>query len=231
MLLGELISRLKEGRADGLYMYDISLAKRLPVALEAMRLPRYFSHCYLQRTMRSHRFSTAWPTLFLGSRGTRSTLHLDQWHGHFWMYTLFGCKRWTLFHPDDAPLLYPDWSHGGAHPRFPPLYELQARPDKYPLFRRARRRELVLHPGEVLFVPGGTPHAVENLTDSLAVAGNFVDEANLEEALADMRLLAKRDASVGAAADALAEMELDPDLGMADELLPAHELVVSFKGA
>ena len=29
----------------------------------------------------------------------------------------------------------------------------------------------VVHPGEVLFVPGGTPHAVENLTDSLAVAG------------------------------------------------------------
>ena len=72
------------------------------------------------------------------------------------MYCLFGCKRWTLFHPDDIALLYPDWSHGGLHPRFPSLYELQARPDRYPLFRTARRREVIIHPGEVLFVPGGT---------------------------------------------------------------------------
>ena len=228
MLLGEFISRLKEGRADGLYMYDISLSKRLPTVLDCVRLPRYFAHCYLLRTMRAHRFSHAWPTLFLGARGTRSTLHLDQWHGHFWMYCLFGCKRWTLFHPDDIPLLYPDWSHGGVHPRFPSLYELQARPDRYPLFRKARRREVIIHPGEVLFVPGGTPHAVENLTDCLAVAGNFVDESNLDAALADMRVLARRDKSVGDAAEALAEMELDPEHGMSAEVLPAEDLVVGF---
>ena len=54
-----------------------------------------------------------------------------------------------------------------------------------------------MRPGEVLFVPGGTPHAVENLTDSLAVAGNFVDESNLAAALTEMRWLALRDAEMG----------------------------------
>ena len=58
-------------------------------------------------------------------------------------YTLFGCKRWILFHPEDTALLYPDWSHGGLHPRFPSLHALQAQPEKYPLFKQARRREVV----------------------------------------------------------------------------------------
>ena len=50
----------------------------------------------------------------------------------------------------------------------------------------------------------------------------------MNAALADMRVLARRDKSVGDAANALAEMELDPDHGMSEELLPADELVVGF---
>lgn len=232
MLLGDLVARLQSGRAHGLYLYDVCVSKRLPHVLRYMRLPRHFAHCYLRRTMHAHAFSRSWPTLFLGARGTRSTLHLDQWEGHFYMYCLFGCKRWVLFHPEDVALLYPDWSHGGLHPRFPSLYELQAQPQRYPLFAHARRREVVIHPGEVLFVPGGTPHAVENLTDSLALAGNFVDASNLDEAVAEMRWLGRVDEGVGAAAAALAQIdwETTPDGGSIDERagLPPAQLVTSF---
>ena len=226
MLLSELIARIAAGTAAGLYMYDIGLSKRLPSLLQALRIPRHFAHCHLKRTRLAHAFSTSWPTLFLGARGTRSTLHLDAWQGHFWMYTLFGCKRWTLFDPEDLPLLYPDWSAGKLHPSFPSLHQLQARPDLYPLFRYARRTEVIVHPGEVLFVPGGTPHAVENLTDSLAIAGNFVDESNLEMALAEMRTLGLRDASLGAVAAALEEMEIGDDEGMEEHVRPLAEQVV-----
>ena len=41
-------------------------------------------------------------------------------------------------------------------------------------------RLLLCSAGEMLFVPGGAPHAVENVTDCLAIAGNFVDESNLQ---------------------------------------------------
>ena len=228
MLLADLVAKLRAGDALGLYLYDLSAAKSLPDLLTALRIPKHFAHCYLKRTRRPHCFSNTWPTLFLGARGTKSTLHVDQWQGHFWMVCLFGCKRWTLFHPDDTALLYPSWAHGGLHPKFPSLHQLQAQPTRYPLFQHARRREVVVHPGEVLFVPGGTPHAVENLTDSLALAGNFVDASNLEAALADMDFLGLRDPAVGAAADALREMELDPSVGMHQSCLPAEELVAEF---
>lgn len=80
--------------------------------------------------------------------------------------------------------------------------------------------------GELLFVPGGTPHAVENVSDCLAIAGNFVDDSNLDAALRDMRVLGLVNESVSAAADALDEMEFDPLVGMSDELLPEEELTV-----
>ena len=144
------------------------------------------------------------------------------------MVCLHGSKRWTLFHPDDVDLLYPSWAHGGLHPKFPALADLRGRPDLYPLFASAaaRSEELVIGRGELLFVPGGTPHAVENLTDCLALAGNFVDDSNVEDALRDMRLLGLRDGATAAAAEALDEMDLDAEVGMVEALLPREELGV-----
>jgi uncharacterized RmlC-like cupin family protein len=38
----------------------------------------------------------------------------------------------------------------------------------------------VLEPGDVLFVPAGSPHIVENMDDeTVAFSRNFVDETNL----------------------------------------------------
>ena len=79
--------------------------------------------------------------------------------------------------------------------------------------------------GDLLFVPGGTPHCVENLEDTLAVAGNFVDDSNYEAALRDMRVLGLRAAAVAATAAALDEIEFDPEEGMLEGCLPAEQLV------
>lgn len=35
--------------------------------------------------------------------------------------------------------------------------------------------------GELLFVPGGSPHYVENLSATLAVSSNHVDHSNFKE--------------------------------------------------
>ena len=61
--------------------------------------------------------------------------------------------------------------------------------DSHPLLPYARRWDVDLGPGEVLFVPGGFPHVVHNLDVTCSFAGNFVDESNLDAALRDMDLL------------------------------------------
>lgn len=49
----------------------------------------------------------------------------------------------------------------------------------HPLLALTHPRECVLGAGELLFVPFGCPHRVENLTKSLAISANFVDGSNL----------------------------------------------------
>ena len=69
--------------------------------------------------------------------------------------------------------------------------------------REPTKVELELQPGDLLFVPGGAPHAVENLTDTIAVGGNFVDESNLPRVLAELRVLQERYPDAGKLAEAL----------------------------
>lgn len=52
MRLSEALAELQGPRRKGLYLYDLSLPLKLPGLLEHVKLPRFFSHCYLQQTMR-----------------------------------------------------------------------------------------------------------------------------------------------------------------------------------
>ena len=54
-----------------------------------------------------------------------------------------------------------------------------------------------LTPGCLLFVPAGCPHKVENLEDSIAVSGNFVNESNIGEAEKHLRISALQDPRAG----------------------------------
>ena len=153
--VGELLDAVDAGEADGRYLYDCSLPLKLPSLLQAVRVPRYFAHDFLMRTMRLHAFSASWPSLFVAAAGTQSSLHVDQWQGHFWMAMVRGTKRWTLFNAADLHLLSPDWGRNTLDPAMPPLDELDGLDDKaggerrHALARLARRYEVDLGPGEV----------------------------------------------------------------------------------
>ncbi len=46
--------------------------------------------------------------------------------------------------------------------------------------------DCILEAGEVLFVPSGSPHAVQNLGPTIAVSANYIDATNLEVALKEV---------------------------------------------
>ena len=48
---------------------------------------------------------------------------------------------------------------------------------KYHLFHKARQYDVILQPGEVLFVPAGTPHYVVNLNTTIVT--KFIIYSNL----------------------------------------------------
>lgn len=65
--------------------------------------------------------------------------------------------------------------------------------DKHPLLSKATPRQCTLQPGELLFVPYGCPHRVENLEDSVAVSANFVDLSNFKAVLKELKANAMLD--------------------------------------
>lgn len=204
--LKDYVREVMEDGAPGSYLYDASIPLKLPSLAEAIRMPKYFAHDYLQKTMRMTAFSRSWPSLFVAARDTRSSLHVDQWHGHFFMAMVRGTKRWTVFDRGSTAFLRPSWLRGTLDPAMPNLedqglyYDPSATDDKEEendddarvssvQRRLAKRWDVDLGPGEVLFVPGGAPHAVHNLDCTVAFAGNFVDDTNIDRALYDLKLM------------------------------------------
>jgi hypothetical protein len=89
------------------------------------------------------------------------------------MLLVEGRKRWTFFSASDMPAL---------RPTFPFSFDPVFQPDVLET-TRARPFEVDLVAGELLFVPAGSPHAVRNLTTTVALSGNYVDESNIATSL------------------------------------------------
>ena len=109
-----------------------------------------------------HRF------VYLGPAGTRTYLHADVLFSHSWSVNLAGRKKWTLV-PDGQRHLV---STPSTKPLVKSLSELDATEGLTPI-------ELIQQPGELLFVPSGWYHEVENLDDALSVNHNWLNAYNV----------------------------------------------------
>lgn len=107
--------------------------------------------------------------MFMGGAGKKTLLHADQPCNLYVQVT--GEKKWTMFYPEDSVCLYPEVTNT-AYVKSPIDID---RPDlaRFPLYRHARKLEVVLKPGDVMYVPPHVWHQVENLSDSIAVGYRF----------------------------------------------------------
>lgn len=133
--------------------------------------------------------------LFVGSAatsGARSTLHFDQADNLF--LQIAGKKRFVLYAPEDAGNLYAWPVHhpldrraqvqlsgdahadAGASAGLRAGVEAEASAGTYPRFARARALEIILEPGDLLFLPAYWWHEVTTLavpTGEVAVSVSF----------------------------------------------------------
>ncbi|XXT19048.1 cupin-like domain-containing protein [Sorangium sp. So ce429] len=106
------------------------------------------------------------PGFWLGPAATVSPVHFDR-HENF-NVQITGRKAWTLFSPEDSRRLdYPALEMPSVI--FSPIDVEQADARRYPLFAGARRHEVTLEPGEVLFIPAGWWHHVRTLETSISI--------------------------------------------------------------
>lgn len=89
-----------------MYGFDFSVAYECTKLFDSIHIPKYFSHCALQRHYVHARNDSEllpmverpfqWPSLMAGQRGSRSELHYDQAGLPFWMAILRGHKLFRV---------------------------------------------------------------------------------------------------------------------------------------
>ena len=158
---------LEDGREEE-YLFDWSLPLHCPQLSEEFRVPPLLEDNILTSTTSHAQYRNSWPSLFIAKAGTHSGLHIDAFGSHFWMYLFSGEKRWTFYPPETAGRLGPTF-YSSLDPVFRPGPDLPSLPSY----------SLTLLPGQLLFVPAGAPHRVENISDTIAVSANLVNQSNI----------------------------------------------------
>ncbi len=151
-------------------MQDMSMLDYLDLAAaDASGLPPYVGNLEL-RALNQYCHWPAWfprpgpPRFWLGPAGTVTPLHADYDDNLF--VQIWGTKRIFLAPPHHDEFLYPAEAN-------PLLYGSPFDPEapdfaRFPLARRATLLELVVGPGDALYVPAGWYHQVRSLSFSLS---------------------------------------------------------------
>jgi hypothetical protein len=100
--------------------------------------------------------------LWFGPGGTVTPLHHDT--SNILFAQVYGRKKFTLISPNQTPLVY---NEIGV---FSEVDCGQPNLDKFPAFQNVRKLDLLLKPGQVLFIPVGWWHYVRALDISISVS-------------------------------------------------------------
>ena len=150
-------------------------------------LPRYFFPNWLDGRLSGvlrSRLHNGSPELYIGGSGAKFPfLHFDSYHTHAFLTQIYGTKEYTAFSADQTPYIYvrPDQYNASQIPDIenPDL-------DKFPLFAKAVPMRFRLHPGEILFIPGGLWHTARMLTSSISISVNRANSSNWSKLTHDM---------------------------------------------
>jgi hypothetical protein len=170
------------------YLRNEIIEQFLPELLaDISPLPRYFFPNWLDgrlsRVLRS-RLHNGSPELYIGGSGAKFPfLHFDSYHTHAFLVQIYGRKEYTAFSADQTPYIYVRPNQYNAS-QIPDIEN----PDlgKFPLFAKAVPMRFRLHPGEILFIPGGLWHTAKMLTPSISISVNRANASNWAKLTHDM---------------------------------------------
>ena len=105
------------------------------------------------------------PFMFFGGEGAKVALHFDIDMSHVFLNQIHGRKRVLLFPPDQSRNLY-------RHPFTVASYVDLNRPDydKYPALSKVKGYEVMLMPGDTIFMPSGYWHYIEYTDGGYSIA-------------------------------------------------------------
>jgi len=198
-------------RFDNIYLHDHDFKKKCSALFmsetpydapeqQYFRIPSVIGRYDLIQKLPKSSFANSWPSLFVGREGTNSKMHIDAGNTGFWMYLVSGKKRWIMYDTAERPFLYERLERNSFLADVLSLNSTASESDTkqiheyfdatYPLLDRAtseaRGYEIIQEADQLVFIPPGTPHAVENLEDIVGISFNLVPRAGITKHLHNM---------------------------------------------
>ena len=183
-----------EGSEDlrGRYMRNLQMAEWFPEEAETLRLPAIFGDNMLHDLEKVPSCPANWRKwfeLFVCHPTCKGFpfLHRDTCHVYAASMQISGRKRFTMFHPDDGPFLYPVGATGSRSNVPAEIFTVTGiTPDvlrSYPALAHAKRITCDVAPGEILLVPPDWWHTARAMgpDPSVSIAASFVDQAGLDQ--------------------------------------------------
>ncbi|MEU4830148.1 cupin-like domain-containing protein [Streptosporangium sp. NPDC023615] len=150
-----------------LYLAEWNFTRDYPELSDFFQIPALFSDDWIDRLPEQVRFGRMW--LFFGEPGCSTGLHTDTFSTSAWLAMIFGRKALRLLHP----------SRSGALARGDSLWDEKTLSRILPDGDTGLLLEVVLGPGETLYIPGDWYHEVRNLDRNLMLTANFAEERRL----------------------------------------------------
>ena len=196
---------------DNIYLHDFGLKTKCsslfwsetpydPPSQQFFQIPSVIGRFDLFQKLPLSGFAHSWPSLFIGRKGSNSKLHIDSGATGFWMYLVSGIKRWIIYDEAERPYLYERIDQSSFMADVLALNATQNEEEQkmihdyfdatHPLLSRANSQgggyEIIQRPGDLIYIPPNSPHAVENLDDIVGVSFNQVPKSGITRHLFDM---------------------------------------------
>ncbi|GAB4014820.1 MAG: hypothetical protein Fur0010_13270 [Bdellovibrio sp.] len=152
MPFAEYLDRIEKGEDLRMFLYNIF--SHAPELKKDISLPKFINGL-------SKRFLF----MFVGPKGAITQIHFDIDMSHVFHTPVVGRKRFVLYPPEQSKNLY-------RHPFTVRSYVDVDHPDfkKFPKLKLAKGYEVIVEPGQTLFIPAGYWHHVEYLDAGYAIS-------------------------------------------------------------
>ncbi|KAH1075557.1 hypothetical protein J1N35_027885 [Gossypium stocksii] len=114
--------------------------------------------------------------VYMGAKGSRSwtPLHADVFRSYSWSANVCGKKKWLFLPPRQFNLLFDRNMKNIVYNIFDDISETE-----FPGFKKAIWLECIQEQNEIIFVPSGWYHQVQNLEDTISINHNWFNGYNL----------------------------------------------------
>ncbi|KAF5180815.1 Jmjc domain-containing protein [Thalictrum thalictroides] len=181
------LSNCQENDESLLYLKDWHFVKEYPEYV-AYTTPLLFRDDWLNLYLNSYHMHTDPGTyqetneiscsdyrfVYMGAKGTWTPLHADVFRSYSWSANVCGKKQWHFLSPSQCHLVFDRNLKNSVYNIFDDVSDV-----KFPGFKKAIWMECTQDRNEIIFVPSGWYHQVQNMEDTVSINHNWFNAQNL----------------------------------------------------